>query len=214
MQKTAYPEGTDELLKEYGLKRDQVTPVVFQKGESILEQGYPVPALYFIVSGSTRIQTYNSEGKLLSFGEAGKGATFGEMELLLEQENSCNTILVLSRAVCLALPFSAAKALIRTNASLAYRLGHNAALIWWYRNNNYVSALSADAMTRLCSYLLQNESDGVITMPLTEITYAISTSYRHLLRLMGTLTEDGVLEKKGRNYRIADRKKLVRMSQV
>ncbi|MBR2591512.1 MAG: cyclic nucleotide-binding domain-containing protein [Oscillospiraceae bacterium] len=105
MQKTAYPEGTDELLKEYGLKRDQVTPVVFQKGESILEQGYPVPALYFVVSGTTRIQTYNSEGKLLSFGEAGKGATFGEMELLLEQENSCNTILVLSRTVCLALPF-------------------------------------------------------------------------------------------------------------
>ena len=214
MHKTTFPEGSDELLKKYNLTREQVTPVVFQKGESVLEEGYPITALYFVVSGSCRIQTYSSEGKVLSFGNAGPGSALGEMELLLGQEDSCNTVLVLTKMVCLSLPLSAAKRLIRTNATLAYQLGHDAAMIWWYRNNNYVSALSTDAMTRLCFYLLQNENESVITAPLTDITYAVSISYRHLLRLMYSLVDDGILEKSGKTYMIKDRSRLTRMSQI
>ena len=214
MHRTSFPEGADELLKKYNLTRDQVTPVVFQKGEAVLEEGYPISALFFVVSGSCRIQTYSSDGKILSFGNAGPGSALGEMELLLGQEDSCNTVLVLTKMVCLSLPLTVAKKLIRTNASLAYQLGHDAAMIWWYRNNNYVSALSTDAMTRLCFYLLQNETEGVITAPLTDITYAVSISYRHLLRLMYSLLDEGILEKRGKKYTIKDRIRLTHMSQI
>ncbi|MBQ8995560.1 MAG: cyclic nucleotide-binding domain-containing protein [Oscillospiraceae bacterium] len=214
MRKISFPDGSDEILTRYGISRDQVTPVSFQKGETILEQGYPVPALYFVVSGTTRIQTYSVDGRLLSFGGAGRGSAFGEMELLLGEENSYNTVLVLTKTICLALPFPVAKSLVHTNATLAYQLGHNAAIIWWHRNKNYVSALSADALTRLCSFLLQNEDNDVIRVPLTEITYAISTSYRHLMRLIRSLTEEGILEKKGKYYCIVNRDELVLLSQV
>ena len=214
MHKTNFPEGAESLLNKYNLTKDQVTPVVFQKGETVLEEGYPFSALYFVVSGTCRIQTYSSDGKILSFGNAGPGTALGEMELLLGQEDSCNTALVLTKMVCLSLPLSTAKRLIRTNATLSYQLGHDAAMLWWYRNTNYVSALSTDAMTRLCFYLLQNENDGVISVPLTEITYAVSISYRHLLRLIYSLIDDGILAKKGRTYIIINRDKLIRMSQI
>lgn len=214
MHKTHYPEGTDALLKKYNLTREQVTPVTFQKGETILEQGYPINALFFVISGTCRIQTYSSDGKILSFGNAGAGSALGEMELLLGQEDSCNTVLVLTKMICLMLPLSTAKRLIRTNATLAYQLGHDAAMIWWYRNNNYVSALSTDAMTRLCFYLLQNENEGIISSPLTDITYAVSISYRHLLRLMNSLVSDGIITKTGRHYTISDRDRLISMAQI
>ena len=136
------------------------------------------------------------------------------MELLLGQEDSCNTVLVLTKMICLMLPLSTAKRLIRTNATLAYQLGHDAAMIWWYRNNNYVSALSTDAMTRLCFYLLQNENEGIISSPLTDITFAVSISYRHLLRLMNLLVSDGIITKTGRHYTISDRDRLISMAQI
>lgn len=214
MHKTHYPEGTDDLLKKYNLTREQVTPVVFQKGETILEEGYPISALFFVISGTCRIQTYSSDGKILSFGNAGAGSALGEMELLLGQEDSCNTVLVLTKMICLMLPISSAKRLIRTNATFAYQLGHDAAMIWWYRNNNYVSALSTDAMTRLCFYLLQNENEGIISSPLTDITYAVSISYRHLLRLINSLVNDGIIIKTGKRYAISDRDRLISMAQI
>ncbi len=214
MHKTHYPEGTDDLLKKYNITREQVTPVVFQKGETILEEGYPISALFFVISGTCRIQTYSSDGKILSFGNAGAGSALGEMELLLGQEDSCNTVLVLTKMICLMLPISSAKRLIRTNATFAYQLGHDAAMIWWYRNNNYVSALSTDAMTRLCFYLLQNENEGIISSPLTDITYAVSISYRHLLRLINSLVNDGIIIKTGKRYAISDRDRLISMAQI
>ena len=213
MHKTDYPEQTDAILKKYGLDRSQVNPVVFRKGETVLEEGYPMSALYFVVSGTCRIQTYSPDGKIISFGTAGSGSAIGEMELLLGQAESCNTVLVLTEMTCLALPLAAARNLIRTNASLSYQLGHNAAMIWWYRNNNYISALSADAMTRLCLYLLQNEERGKVSVPLTEISNAISTSYRHLLRLLQSLIDDGALTKEGKTYIILDRKRITRETQ-
>ena len=85
MHKTNFPEGAESLLNKYNLTKDQVTPVVFQKGETVLEEGYPFSALYFVVSGTCRIQTYSSDGKILSFGNAGPGTALGEMELLLGQ---------------------------------------------------------------------------------------------------------------------------------
>lgn len=208
MRKTDYPDETDSILKKYDLSRDLVTPVVFRKGETVLEEGYPMSALYFVVSGTCRIQTYSSDGRILSFGTAGPGSALGEMELLLGQAESCNTVLVLTEMTCLALPLTTAKKLIRTNPSLSYQLGHNAAMIWWHRNNNYISALSADSMTRLCLYLLQNEDHGRVTVPLTEISNAISTSYRHLLRLLQSLINDGTLAKEGKTYIILDRSRL------
>lgn len=214
MREIGFPAEGEELLRRYGIKKEQVSPVQFNKGESVLEQGFPVRALYFIVSGSARIQTYSADGKMLSFGTAGSGSALGDMELLMGLENSCNTVMALTKLVCLALPYTSAARLAKTNPALSYQLGHNAALLWWYRNNNYVSAFTMDAQTRLCAYLLENAPDGVIRIPLTEINFAVSTSYRHLLRLIRGLVEEGILAKEGRNYRILDAAELERLASV
>ncbi len=214
MREIGFPAEGEELLRRYGIKKEQVSPVQFNKGESVLEQGFPVRALYFIVSGSARIQTYSADGKMLSFGTAGSGSALGDMELLMGLENSCNTVMALTKLVCLALPYTSAARLAKTNPALSYQLGHNAALLWWYRNNNYVSAFTMDAQTRLCAYLLENAPDGVIRIPLTEINFAVSTSYRHLLRLIRSLVEEGILAKEGRNYRILNAAELERRATV
>ena len=208
MRKTSFPEGGERMLSRFGLTRDQVTAVSFQPGEMIFEQGYPVPYFLLVVTGKVRIQTYSEDGRVLSFGFGVSNQSLGEMELLCEQENSTNDVIAVTRTVCLMLPIEQAKRIVRTNNTFLYTLAHQAALGWQTTQASAFSTLSTEGMTRLASFLLRQEEEGRILHSMTEIASAISVSYRHLLRMMKELCEEGILEKQGRRYDIKDRGKL------
>ena len=73
----------------------------------------------------------------------------------------------------------------------------------------------AEAMVKyIINFVLENAPDGVVRAPLTEINFAVSTSYRHLLRLIRSLVEEGILAKEGRNYRILNAAELERRATV
>jgi len=68
---------------------------------------------------------------------------------------------------------------------------------------------SGKAITRTqARRIIQAADSDIFRETLTDVAVIVGASYRHLLRCLGKLCDDGILIKEGNGYRIADRKAL------
>lgn len=68
--------------------------------------------------------------------------------------------------------------------------------------------------TRLADFILNAAQDGLFQTNLTLCADLLETSYRHLLRMLRTLCENGILEKTQKGcYRILDQERLISIQQ-
>lgn len=76
------------------------------------------------------------------------------------------------------------------------------------RSGNVVENTLYTAQTRLCRYIFDTASGDHFRDVMTNVTYSIDISYRHLYRMMGQLCRENILEKDTSGYRICDLEKL------
>ena len=69
------------------------------------------------------------------------------------------------------------------------------------------------AEIRLCRYILAASDNSLFRDVMTDVSYSVGISYRHLYRMMNGLCSDGVLEKTGEGYRICDMEQLKKRAQ-
>ena len=62
--------------------------------------------------------------------------------------------------------------------------------------------------SRLCEYLLQTAQNGVFSERLIDVAEQLGVSYRHLLRSLKALCEEGLLEKRMDGYHLLNEAKL------
>ena len=74
-----------------------------------------------------------------------------------------------------------------------------------YMNNNTCINLYDSLESRLASFILRREKDGIFSYNLTECAELLCTSYRHLLRVINSFCASGKLEKNKKSYKILDR---------
>jgi len=60
----------------------QMREVTYESGQFIFGRGDAGEALYLVVEGRVRLSVLSSEGRVLSFGHAGRGDIFGEIAAL------------------------------------------------------------------------------------------------------------------------------------
>ena len=64
------------------------------------------------------------------------------------------------------------------------------------------------AEIRLCRYILAASDNSLVRDIMTDVSYSVGISYRHLYRMMSVLCNDGVLEKTNQGYQICDMEQL------
>ena len=74
-----------------------------------------------------------------------------------------------------------------------------------YMNNNTCINLYESLESRLASFILKSENNGIFSYNLTECAELLCTSYRHLLRIINLFCNTNKLSKNGKSYKIIDR---------
>jgi CRP/FNR family cyclic AMP-dependent transcriptional regulator len=96
----------------------QMREATYEQGRLIFGRGDEGDSLYLVVEGRVRLSVLSTEGRVLSFGHAGRGDIFGEIAALDGQARTADAT-ALTRATIMVLGRSSLKRLIETRPQLA-----------------------------------------------------------------------------------------------
>lgn len=197
----------EEALRPYGIPMEVCRPVRFLAGDVLVRQGFFGEHLYLIVRGTAQVRFYTKDGKFLAMRHSSIAGLVGDLELALRIREFQNSVTAETDMLCLAIPYRTLEVLFLTDV----RFSNKIAQIMAQRELKAVKE-RADALgtgeQRLCAYLLEEAADGIFREPLTHTAAVLGLSYRHLLRLLKDLQDEGLLKKEPNGYHILKKETL------
>ena len=176
----------------------------FKKNEFVLHEGVSSDYLYFLADGEVKIYSSIGNGKHLDHGHYPLFRVIGEAATLWGDPASASV-------QCETAGYFFGIALTRHRATLLNDVSFLRYICEVLRSQMNAQRHSSHALffpleSRLASLILQNSEDGVLHYNLVTCADLLSTSYRHLLRVVGRLCEDGLLAKEGKGrYHVVNR---------
>lgn len=187
--------------------------VRFAPGETLLREGMPIEELLIIVSGRAKVSAAAANGRDLLLCYYVSEGILGDIELLTGAREAVTTVRAITEFTCIALPYAAYAETLLSQLPFVRHIARGLAEKLLYSSRaNANNALHA-GKERLAAYILRSEAGSAFSEPLTDAARATGMSYRHLVRLLGAMREEGLLQKTGRGYRITDADALRRLAQ-
>lgn len=176
--------------------------VNFAKDEIILKEGENVEYLYFILVGRVKSFSYSMKADFDVI-HMNKGL-LGDVEFVTAKP-AIRTIQVVSDTLCMRLYVKGYRHRLMSDRNfLRYLTTQLADKIVVANDPDAGNLEQLSSEDRLFEYLkLSVREDGLITQSLREISPIMGVSYRHLIRMMNALCEDGRLKHgdvKGKYY--------------
>lgn len=180
------------------------------KGDFLINEGECSDYLYFLVSGKLKVFSHSTSGKIMSL------TLFNSFEIVGETCSLWNkpptaSVQASSKAYCIGISMKYRDLLLNDVIFLRYicqNLGERLS----YMNNTTCINLYESLESRLASFILKTEKDGIFSYNLTECAELLCTSYRHLLRIINLFCSTNKLIKNGKCYKIIDRSYLEKIS--
>lgn len=180
------------------------------KGDFLINEGECSDYLYFLVSGKLKVFSHSTSGKIMSL------TLFNSFEIVGETCSLWNkpptaSVQATSKAYCIGISMKYRDLLLNDVIFLRYicqNLGERLS----YMNNTTCVNLYESLESRLASFILKTEKDGIFSYNLTECAELLCTSYRHLLRIINLFCSTNKLVKNGKCYEIIDRAYLEKVS--
>lgn len=203
-----------DLLAKYGLLDQQATCEVrtFQSGETIFEQGVEYPYIMIVVSGKAKVCTSAPSGKDLVLAYYLSSGLIGDVELMANTTYATASVIALSPFECIVVPFQGDHDSIFQNLTFMTALAKDLSENLISSSHNYTSNALYSGEQRLCTYILQGAYKEQFFDNLTDVAATIGISYRHLMRLLNKLCNDGILKKEKRSFQILDKEQLKQRS--
>ena len=199
------------LLHQYGLNGLDTRHgyrLTLEQDEYLSHAGDPMDCIYFVISGKAKVFLSLSSGKQLLLAYFTSKGIIGDIELMTNKPVNYTTVQAVTRFSCLALPLDIyGKALKANNAFVNYIAVELAEKLTQRVINGAITTLQP-VESRVCAYIAQTASKGVFKETLTDVAVVVGTSYRHLLRCLGKLCEDGVLLREPQGFRVVDKRTL------
>ncbi len=210
MKVAPLPQDMHPLLNEYGLNaldKARLSLLCFERGEFLYRAGTPVEWLMIVLSGRAKICRSSQNGKslLLNFYE-GQGF-LGDIELMLELDYATTDVQALSAFTAIGIPYSLAPQLAHIPD---FVLAIARKLAWHLERttqNSMATALNT-VEARLCSYISIAAENGRFHTNLTALAEILGTSYRHLMRTLEQLCQNGVLRREAGGFCVLDKGRL------
>ena len=180
------------------------------KGDFLINEGECSDYLYFLVSGKLKVFSHSTSGKIMSL------TLFNSFEIVGETCSLWNkpptaSVQATSKAYCIGISMKYRDLLLNDVIFLRYicqNLGERLS----YMNNTTCINLYESLESRLASFILKTEKDGIFSYNLTECAELLCTSYRHLLRIINLFCSTNKLVKNGKFHKIIDRSYLEKVS--
>ena len=188
-----FSQNINNLLELFSLK----------KGDFLISEGECSDYLYFLVSGKLKVFSHSTSGKIMSL------TLFNSFEIVGETCSLWNkaptaSVQASSNAYCIGISMKYRDLLLNDVIFLRYicqNLGERLS----YMNNTTCINLYESLESRLASFILKTEKEGVFSYNLTECAELLCASYRHLLRIINLFCTTNKLSKTGKSYKIIDR---------
>ena len=204
-----------EKLEKYGLDAAKLTGAsvaAYVKGEVILSENMPLTHLLFVVAGKAKVCLSSDDGDDLILCYYVSEGILGDVELMTQSPDANSTVIAITDVRCIAVPLAGNAAALRENLSFLQYISVELAKKLQRSARSYMNDAMYPARERLGLYLLQNAQEGVFSERLTNTAAAIGISYRHLMRLLHELCEEGTLIKRGHEFVIRDAEALDRLA--
>ena len=211
MEKIAATKRHLEKLKRYGLENIEpgsINCYLFSSGEFIVRQEDEIEGLRVITKGKAKACRTSPNGKNLIFCYYVQDGIIGEIELITGIVKTENNIIAVGEVECLIIDDRVIKEELKTNIKFLTSIGEELSKKMLKVADNFVSSALLGGEQRLCSYILQNSTDNYFYDNLTDVSYSISMSYRHMFRLLKQLCKEKILKKEKGGYTILDKKQL------
>ena len=210
------PKAVRAYLEQYGWAgmcsnstEEQIQLCHYEKGETVLRSGEELPGLLLYVGGRSKVirPLENAQTMLVRFYFPFQ--IMGDVELFTGT-HAVNSVMAVSEVRCLVIPMEAVQKELESNVPLLKLLAEG--LAEKLASSNATSAVNQHypLKTRLADYLcLIFLEDGQYTQELKTVNLGemadfLGCSYRHLTRTLEILKKQGILEKRGRSFRILD----------
>jgi len=197
------------------LAEDDPSSLTFKRwdsGEYVCRGGDTIGRLFFLITGRTRIFTTLYNGREFLYRIYRPGSIIGDIEYFLDIPAVCS-VQCIDPVTIASVPRPAIQRYESTLALEAMKaLG--AGLAEKLKANSLSEAVNSSypAENRLAAYFLSLPPGDPHPGTLSELAGWLGTSYRHLLRLIARLVDNGAVRKRGRNFFPADRRLLERYS--
>ncbi len=196
-----------EIFQRFDRYRQYVHLVTFDKNEIIYQKESQRTYLIFFLKGKVRVCADLSNGKSLLVCFYTDFQLLGDLEFF-SVDTSDTTVQAMAPCTCISMHVARIRnellsdpVFLRYMAnSLAHKLAvaaHNSSINQLYPLEN-----------KLASYIIQIQFHGIFAENLTHLAELLGTSYRHLLRTLRELVDEGILERTDAGYRILDRSRL------
>lgn len=197
----------EEALRPYGIPLEVCRPARFLAGDILVRQGFLGEFLYLIIKGSAQVRFYTRDGKFLAMRHSSTAGLVGDLELALGIREFQNTVTAETDMLCLAIPHRTLEVLFLTDVRFSNKIAQIMAMRELEAVKGRAAALGTGEQ-RLCAYLLEESPGDVFREPLTHTAAVLGISYRHLLRILSSLQQNGLLEKRPDGYHILNRETL------
>jgi len=207
VKKTLLPAGYEARLAEYdlgGLDTSGAVLIQYERGEWLLNEGHAIDYLYILLSGKAKVSVSVENGRSLLLCYYISEGLIGDMELMTGTHEAFSSMQAVTPLVLIGLPYERYAAVLRANLPFVLRVGAGLVEKLEASIKNTSATILQPFEQRLCGYVLQSAQDGYFRETLTNVADQLGCSYRHLLRCLQRLCEEGLLEKRSRGYYLLD----------
>ena len=173
--------------------------------EVLFHEDDPGETIYFLITGSIKLTRINPEGKEAIIHFVQPGELFAEILFFMKNRYPV-TATTLDKCVLLGLSTAGLQNMIREYPPFTMRLIGLLARRLKYFVHMVEQLVNADVRQRFISYLQQTaEAKGnpfTLPVPKGELASLLGTTPETFSRLLKTLTEEGVIEARGKTIRL------------
>lgn len=183
----------------------------FEAGEFILCEGQTPQYLYFITEGQAKVYLTHSNGKVSLVNFLHASCFIGEMELLNVQRDAIGVQAMITVS-CIALPMQQCrKTLLKDPVflrELCIYLSNKASV----NSRTYTHNMSYPLENRLARFIQLTTHGNTYSEKHTEAAEYLAVTYRHLLYVIASFVNKGILEKTPCGYKIIDYEALIKLA--
>lgn len=195
------------LIRQYGLDPEKLQSCSVRSysfGERIISERLPNVRLFIITGVKAKVGVTAPNGKNLILCFYISNGMLGEVELFSDAATGSASVTALNDFCCITIPTDRNKAYLLGNPAFTRIAASQLAKKLMRSTEQTVENTLYTAEIRLCRYILAASDNSLFRDIMTDVSYSVGISYRHLYRMMSVLCNDGVLEKINQGYRICD----------
>ena len=193
----------------------------YEAGEQICLRGDPATDFIFLVEGSARVLIHAASGQEIAFADVDAGGHFGELSLVDGGERSA-TIVAVDACITASVPRAVMLEVLRLDSRVAINLLRDFARIMRGSNDRVVDLSTKSGIQRVYDELLRMaepspSADGSWQFPTIpmhkEIAIWAGTTTDTVARVIGPLTNVGIVKRRHRTLHIIDRRHIEKLAQ-